>query len=142
MSTLTSTSQDWKSKLTSLEIPSLARSLGFGGLLGVLIAYIICLNFPQLIIGAITLKHILAFGSALGICTHRLIDNLIIKSLIKPVYKFVSYYTKLTQLEIQHRKGYIDDVNHKLIKNDLDYEYFLGRMPANSNLLTGNTESN
>lgn len=134
------TSQDWKSKLSSLEIPSLARSLGFGGLLGVLIAYTLCLRFPQLIVGPVTLKYVLAFGSALGMCTHRLIDMLVIKSFLNPAYKFVAYYAKLAQLEVQHKQGYIDDINYKLIKSDLDYEYFLGRRPANSNLLLGSTE--
>src|SRR5205807_656812 len=122
-------------------IPSLARSLGFGGLLGVLVTYIICLHFPQIVAGEISLKYALAFGSAFGICTHRLIDKLIIKSLLNPIYKFAAYYVKLTQLEIQHKKGYIDDINYKLIKSELDYEYFLGRLPSNSKFLLSSTES-
>ena len=131
------TSQDWKSKLASLEVPSLARSLGFGGLLGALVTYVLCLRFPQLIAAGFTIKSVVVFGSALGLATHRLIDKLVIKSLLNPTYKFVSYYAKLAQLEIQHTKGYIDDVNYKLIKNNLDYQYFLGGRPADSSLLTG-----
>ena len=119
----------------SLGLPGLLRSLCFGGLIGLLVTYLICLSYPQLIIGGITAKYLLVFGAALGSSLHRLIDGVLMRNLLYPIRKRISYYAKVVELELQKKKGLMEVESYTSIKNALDQEYFLGSPKSSQKLL-------
>lgn len=105
----------------------LARSISVGGLLGTLIAYLVCLRYPQVITDTVGIKEILFFGSALGTSIHRSLSNLIGKAIVKPIYDWGAYTALCEQLEYQRRSGRMSEVHFNRIKTCLDYQYFLGQ---------------
>jgi hypothetical protein len=115
-----------KSKLSTLEIPNLARAVGFGGLLGVLIVYLLYLKYPQLLIGGTTINHALIFGLAFGCSAHRIVEFLLINPLTKLLYDFAAYRFNIAELRRQRRRGDITEAEFKSIKSELDDRYFLG----------------
>lgn len=119
----------------SLGLPGLLRSLCFGGLVGLLVTYLVCLNYPQLIIGGISINYFLVFGAALGSSLHRLIDGILVKNLLYPIRKRISYYAKVAELEIQKKKGLMEAESHAAIKKALDEEYFLSSSRRSQKLL-------
>ena len=109
-----------------LVVPNLARSLGFGGLIGTLVMYLICLHYPELTTAKISLSYALTFGGAIGFSAHRLFDAILVQTFFKPTHKFISYYGTVAQLQIQRRVNWIDDATFTQFKSELDREYFLG----------------
>jgi len=109
----------------SAELSNSTRSLGFGGLTGTLIGYLIFLHFPPPSSIQIPVAYFLTFGGLLGVSVHRFIDAALVQTLLKPARKTVSYYGTIAQLQMQRKKGWIDDKTYIQIKRELDRWYFL-----------------
>ena len=119
MSTPTGDSK-WKPDFP--RIAALWHSIKFGGLVGTAIAYLGWITSPRLS-SSYSLNETLGFGLAVGLCIHRLLDNVIIKPLGS---EFARYYRLVIELLIQRRFQLIEEANFKAFKNHLDNKHFVG----------------
>lgn len=100
------------------------RSLTFGGLLGSLIAGAIYLKFPYL--HTLTSLHAaMIFGGLVGAGTQRGIQSLV-RSIIYPIGRFLSYYEKLIELDLLLHWGKISKAEYETLNSKLTQTRFLG----------------
>jgi hypothetical protein len=101
------------------------RALTFGGLIGSGLVIILYLLYPQLFVGHLSFEFMLVFGGLLGASIHRILDALIVKGLLDPIGRSVSYRQKLNQIEMLKRSGDIDEATAHKIKKELAVKYFI-----------------
>lgn len=101
------------------------RSLSFGGSIGSGLILVLYKIYPQLFVAPLGLEYMFIFGGVLGASAHRVFDSLIVKGLLYPVDRFVTFYSRLAQLEMLARRDLIDDKTHSRIREELTVAYFL-----------------
>lgn len=73
---------------------------------------------PHYIPERITLQDCMYIGGAFGMATHRAIDGIVVKGLLFPFGRFLTYYGKIVQLEILQKRGILDPrTSQRLRKN-------------------------
>jgi hypothetical protein len=109
-----------------LSVSSFLRSLSFGGLMGICLIGLFYVYNPNFCERYFSFNSALIFGGVLGSASHRLVDALVIQGILGPVGKFLTYYKKLCELEIQRRNNLLEDSSYKRLKAGIDEAYFLG----------------
>ena len=101
------------------------RSLTFGGLIGLGVAWLTYKHNQSYFAGNALETHFLAFGSALGASVHRAVDSAL-RFVMKPLFDHVDYYLKLAQLTRLKQKGRIGDNEYTNLVNSLTVKFFAG----------------
>src|SRR5215467_4533595 len=101
------------------------RSLSFGGLLGLGVAWLAYRQNQPYFVGKVIETHFLLFGSALGASVHRAIDS-VLRAIMKPLFGHIEYYGKIAQLTHRRDKGRIGDVEYQSLVSRLTVRFFVG----------------
>jgi hypothetical protein len=104
------------------------RSMGFGALLGGGIVGLCYIMFPQQFPGAVELKNAILIGGLLGGGAHQLIDAWVVRSLLKPVGRTISFYSHLIQLILL--RPIIGQQMHRELVRELVRGHFVGNPQA------------
>ena len=87
------------------EIPSMLTRLGFGGFSGILIGYLIILNFPALLIPEINILYYLLFCGLFGAAIFNPIPKFLFKFLFPNIAKRISYYEIVVRAYLERKYG-------------------------------------
>ena len=101
------------------------RSLTFGGLIGMGVAWILYKRNQSYFEGKVSETHFIAFGSVLGISVHRAIDSAL-RFVMKPLFDHIDYFLKLAQLTMLKQKGRIGEAEYQNLVNSLTVKFFVG----------------
>jgi hypothetical protein len=106
-----------------ISLVALVRSLGFGAMLGAGLAGFAGLATVDRLPHGVTLEQIMILGALVGAGLHQFIDTLLFASLLRPLGRFLGYYSRLVQLVLL--TDYVGHQRTRAIVQQLTDDYFL-----------------
>src|SRR4030095_6242090 len=101
------------------------RTLTFGGLLGLGIAWLTYKHNQPYFTGKVLETHFLAFGGALGASVHRAIDSAL-RFIMDPLFSYIKYRVKLWLLNGARMRGQIREVDYQYWGYILTVKFIFG----------------